>query len=389
MEPIFVLLALPVVALTLIMFAGTVIRFVKSFKHLYEPMKTKSEDGKERTHKLAWFNYKISPVIISVIAPLGGFYMSANFNSHLKYDDLMYTPLNHDHMLTIFIFYAISLVSYWMSYLGRNKMSPLINALTLLGMTEGFVLCLFLTIHFGPFILFGFFPALVTFPLLSPLLFALLLFVEIRRQFHLYKEETLEKEADIVYDSLVLSTADKVVKSSHLENPVFFLLLLPFMAIQQAILILFGQQPDSFIKAFAETCTFTFSQFPPPPNPGDSHYLCTIASRGSKKLVKPMRKGWRGGKMIDVNRQLLISNAFEEWLEEYTPVFHYYLRRFYTRVARPLNEMVQSTRISNMVFIMMKPLEWFFLVWLYLVDEKPENRIHRQYLSKRKGGLDK
>ncbi|MGN1181023.1 MAG: DUF6688 family protein [Suilimivivens sp.] len=28
----------------------------------------------------------------------------------------------------------------------------------------------------------------------------------------------------------------------------------------------------------------------------------------------------------------------------------------------------------------MKPLEWIFLIVLYLFDEKPENRICRQYL---------
>ena len=194
----------------------------------------------------------------------------------------------------------------------------------------------------------------------------------------------MAEEEDVVYDSLVLSTADKVVKSNQLENPLLFFLLIPFIATQQAVLVLFGQEPDSFIKAFAETCTFTFSQFPPPPNPGTGHYLCTIASRGSEELVKPLRKGWRGGREIDVNRQLLVSNAFEEWLEEHSPIFHTYLRGFYNRVGQPLNEMVQSPRISNVVFVLMKPLEWFFLFWLYLVDEKPENRIHRQYLPPQK-----
>jgi hypothetical protein len=28
---------------------------------------------------------------------------------------------------------------------------------------------------------------------------------------------------------------------------------------------------------------------------------------------------------------------------------------------------------------LMKPLEWFFLLVLYTVDAKPENRIHMQY----------
>ncbi|MGK0390393.1 MAG: hypothetical protein ACI94Y_003146 [Maribacter sp.] len=150
--------------------------------------------------------------------------------------------------------------------------------------------------------------------------------------------------------------------------------------IQQAILILFGQQPDSFIKAFAETCTYALSQLPDLPNPSDGHYLCTIASRGHANLVKPFRKGWRGEGIIAVNRQLLIANAFEKCLEEYTPIFHRYLRKFYTSVAKPMNDAVQSRWISNVVFILMKPLEWCFLFWLYLVDPSPESRIHRQYL---------
>ncbi|MGT2717203.1 DUF6688 family protein [Streptococcus oricebi] len=32
-------------------------------------------------------------------------------------------------------------------------------------------------------------------------------------------------------------------------------------------------------------------------------------------------------------------------------------------------------------YLMMKPLEWFFLLVLYLIDIKPENRIALQYIS--------
>ncbi len=31
---------------------------------------------------------------------------------------------------------------------------------------------------------------------------------------------------------------------------------------------------------------------------------------------------------------------------------------------------------------LVKPLEWFFLIVLYLTDEKPENRIALQYTGK-------
>jgi len=32
-----------------------------------------------------------------------------------------------------------------------------------------------------------------------------------------------------------------------------------------------------------------------------------------------------------------------------------------------------------LVYVAMKPLEWFFLLVLYTVDARPENRIHVQY----------
>jgi len=37
--------------------------------------------------------------------------------------------------------------------------------------------------------------------------------------------------------------------------------------------------------------------------------------------------------------------------------------------------------ISDVVYVMFKPLEWAFLLVLYVFDEKPENRIARQYIT--------
>lgn len=34
------------------------------------------------------------------------------------------------------------------------------------------------------------------------------------------------------------------------------------------------------------------------------------------------------------------------------------------------------------MYLLMKPLEWIFVMILYLFDEKPENRIAGQYLPK-------
>ena len=34
----------------------------------------------------------------------------------------------------------------------------------------------------------------------------------------------------------------------------------------------------------------------------------------------------------------------------------------------------------DIIYYLMKPLEWLFLLVLYLVDRKPENRIALQYI---------
>ncbi len=380
----FILVGLPIAIVMAIIIVGIVIRFVRSFKHAYEPMVSPKDGRPNRIHPLTHVNRKVTPWIVSVIAPIGGFIISMNSSPHTRYDDILYTPLNHDHILTIAVLYAISAIAYWMSVWKGGALPPLFKAFSILGMAQGFVLCVIMMVQFGPFMLYGLFPIIITFPLLSPLLFLMLLFVEIRKQLYLQKIEIQNQEEDETYDSLILSNAERIVTDERIGNPLFFFFLIPFVAIQQAVLILFGQRPDSFIKAFAETCTYTFSQFDPPPNPGSGHYLCTIASRGHPTLVQPLRKGWRGGKVIDVNRQLMVSNAFEEWLEQHTPRFHRYLRGCYNKVGRPLNEMVKSTWISNAMYIIMKPFEWGFIFWLYMVDEHPENRIHTQYLSRKR-----
>ena len=37
---------------------------------------------------------------------------------------------------------------------------------------------------------------------------------------------------------------------------------------------------------------------------------------------------------------------------------------------------------ADAVYILMKPLEWFFVFVLYLFDQKPENRINSQYMPR-------
>ncbi len=165
-----------------------------------------------------------------------------------------------------------------------------------------------------------------------------------------------------------------------------FLFALPLLGIILLILVLFGQQPDAAIKAWTETSDWTFSLKEGPQNLYvDEHYLCTVAAGGHTRVVKPIRMGERHGHAVIVNRQLLVANAFENVLEEKTPKVHRAIRNFYDKYGFPIADLIRPHKIAcDITYYIMKPLEWIFLIVLYLVDANPENRIAVQYMPKQK-----
>ncbi len=171
-----------------------------------------------------------------------------------------------------------------------------------------------------------------------------------------------------------------ILKCSSNWHIVGLVSILPLMGIIIIILAVFGQYPDSIIRAWTETADWTFSQKIPPQNIAyDEHYLCTVAAGGHKKIVKPIRIGKRHGHQVIVNRQLCIANAFEQLLEERLPKTHRVIRNFYDKYGYPIAKHIKSPYIADIIWFLMKPLEWFFLITLYLFDVKPENRIAIQY----------
>ncbi|MBO6310658.1 MAG: hypothetical protein J6N70_17840 [Oribacterium sp.] len=160
--------------------------------------------------------------------------------------------------------------------------------------------------------------------------------------------------------------------------------LLPITGILLMILILTGQGADSLVKAFTMTADWVFStQIPPPPVEYEGHYLCTVAAGGHQKVVKPVRMGIRNGKRIVVNRQLMIANAFEDLIMDRMPRFHRIIRRIYDTCGYPLSRHITDKYRADAVYILMKPLEWIFLLTLYLFDNDPESRINIQYTGKK------
>ncbi len=172
----------------------------------------------------------------------------------------------------------------------------------------------------------------------------------------------------------------KITDSLSKYSILIFVVLFFVIAIIEIIFVLLGQGLDAPVKAFTDTADWTFSkQIPPPPLDYDGHYLCTVAAGGHRKVVKPLRLGTRRNETIVVNRQLCIANAFEELIQEKLPRFHKKIRNFYDTYGYPLSRKITTPFRADLIYIMMKPLEWIFLIVLYTFDLRPEQRIARQY----------
>jgi hypothetical protein len=174
-----------------------------------------------------------------------------------------------------------------------------------------------------------------------------------------------------------------------LKYPILLILCLPVLVLISAFLLLFGQKPDSVTRAFTDTYKHGLSQLDQECAGVQcgGHYLCTIAAKGHHTIVKPLREGKREKGRIICNRQLLVANAFEEALQEKFPSIHYFIRTRYDRIGNILHKhywIFNNKFVSDLVYLLMKPLEWSFVFVLYCCDKDPENRIARQYTGIRK-----
>lgn len=331
--------------------------------------------GKEAT-AVKWVEYlTILPATwVYFIGPLGfgSSFFQADWYVQL-YDEASHTPLATAHFPTIIAFVLVALAGYaLLSFLPPKKQPPLVTVLGIaavaLGICLGVVWCVQLSAH----------SALMNYYMLYPVTYILLSLRLVRDTAFACAE--IEKGREPGRFPFLHKLFSKAV-----SFPVFGLLLaLPLLAFVACFLLIFGQQPDSAIKAWTETADWHFSQKIAPENlvsePDMSgHYLCTVAARGHRKLVKPLRTGRRGGRTILVNRQLCVANAFEQLLEERTPRFHRAVRNFYNKAGLPVSRYIRRPWASSLVYLVMKPLEWLFLAVLYLFDLKPENRIALQY----------
>lgn len=281
---------------------------------------------------------------------------------------------------TVFTLVIVSVVAYVVLRLFKDyDLPPLVSVICMSGMYIGIILSFAWIIQItGTLIKYGRIIELylVVFPI-NYIICCAKLIVSIVKDY---------KGKDKKYKNKFLNRCNKLLQNSK-DWPMYALfLMVPILAIIIVILTLFGQQPDAIIQAFTQTSDWAFSLKEAPltvvvPS-GDGHYLCTVSLKGHRKLVKPLRYGIRRNQRIVVNRQLCVANAFEDLIHEKLPRFHRAVRNFYDKYGYPLSKHINSAISADIVYILMKPLEYVFLFVLYLFDKKPENRIAVQYLPK-------
>lgn len=303
-----------------------------------------------------------------------------HFDYHVQLDpfEAQYTPISFKHVPSFIVFYALNLIASFFVWTRGKQLPPLTFTLAICSMIYWTIICIPWTIQFfnhsdpqenyNPASGWIFMLAPISFILFNTSVFiSLIKNPDSNRVHHQYQNKFL----NYLNNKLIASQ-----KTSTWILIFFF----PFLLLILCILMLFGQYPDSLIKVFTDTTTWTLSQKSHPPFlDHQGHYLCTVAACGSPQIVKPQRIGLRHGHPIIVNRQLSIANAFENLIETQFPKVHRIIRRNYDKYGYPLSKKITTRFGANLTYLLMKPLEWFFLVFIYLFSPKPEELIHKQY----------
>lgn len=291
----------------------------------------------------------------------------------------VHSPIASWSMPTVLTIFVIGIISYILIRIKKLELPPLVIVCSMSGIFICSIYMIIFIIQLSNNLIekafFGI-PYFIIFPA-NYILCCIRAQIDVIKRF---KEKNITVKQ---YDNKFLNICNKILYNTDNWPILAIILSIPLLIILICILVLFGQRPDEAIKAFLETSDWTLStKISPPAVTYDGHYLCTVSLKGHKNIVKPIRMGIRRGEKIIVNRQLLIANAFEDLIQEKTPRFHHFIRNIYDKYGFPLSKHINTKLQADIVYFLMKPLEWVFLGVLYLFDENPENRIAMQYTGK-------
>lgn len=298
-----------------------------------------------------------------------------------------YASLANEHVFTMIVFFVLGIIAFGILSTHRGKLSPILYTLCSSLLIIHIIISIAYVTHTG----FSHYDE--TLETTGSIIFLQIGYLSLSFLYTGILKDSLDhfleglQAKELNDNNRFLSLLFRISFKYKSMPFVWGLSLFPIVLIIQFILILFGQRPDSFIRVFLDTSSFNYSSIPTPEPeiiPGDAHYLCTVSVKGHKKLVRPVRAGVRRHARIAVNRQLLIANAFEHILEDYIPHLHKVIRSFYDRYGYPISKHIKTKWSADILYLLMKPLEWLFLVVIYTVDKRPENRINVQYSELRK-----
>lgn len=294
--------------------------------------------------------------------------------------DSCYIPFGGKHIISLLFYFIIFNISAFLIWKKGRNFPPLTLVLSLIFLIIGAIISFAVLIQIGSHnteslgsykgndASFYFFWT----PLFS-LFIAIYLWIKI-----LNEEKNISQNR--TYKNKFLNDCNRFLSQKYDVTIWAWIFLLPVFIVLTLILMLFGQDYNSLIKVFTDTTTWTFSQKTHPPILDHTgHYLCTVAAKGNPNLVKPLYIGKRHSRPIIVNRQLQIANAFEEMIQDFSPKIHRFVRRNYDNYGYNLSKKINSELGSNLTYILMKPLELIFLISLYLLETKPEQKISKQY----------
>ena len=290
----------------------------------------------------------------------------------------LHAPIASWSMPTVITICVIGIISFGLIRIKKLKLSPILVVTAMSGILICSIYMIIFIVQISNNIIekyiFGL-PYLIIFPI-NYILCSIRAEMDIIKR---YKKENMKPKQ---YNNKLLNKCSRMLYNTDNWSIIMVILTIPITVILVSILVLFGQRPDEAIKAFLETSDWTLSsKISPPPIIYDGHYLCTVSLKGHRSLVKPIRMGIRKGEKIVVNRQLCIANAFEDLIHERFPKFHHFIRHIYDKYGYPISKHIKNAYEADIVYIIMKPLEWIFLIFLYLFDQKPENRIAIQYTN--------
>lgn len=234
-------------------------------------------------------------------------------------------PIAYRPVLLVLAF--IALLGFAILRIRREPMPPLTTVICMSAMYIGCVLSVLFILQLSPHIAeaYTFFFLEGFLMCLFPLNFIVSSIALTRRIAAQVATSSNQSE----YKSRFMKWCKNILAKSNNLPMAAFVIMWPLLVIIIVILMLFGQKPDSLIEAFTDTSDWLFSQHVSPAvEYYGAEYLCTAAATGHERIVKPLRKGVRGGRLIIVNRQLCITNAFEELLQKKLPVFINYCAEY-------------------------------------------------------------